>query len=91
MSEKDNGGQAFPTPSGNLGMNLRDWFAGMALPWAVETNSEAAVLMNALNTNPMDASDEEQGALRRAMMENAASAAYAMADAMLAARKAGER
>ena len=33
MTQKDNGGSAFPVSdlSGNWGMSLRDWFAGQAL------------------------------------------------------------
>ncbi len=31
MNEKDEGGPAFPTPSGRPGMTLRDYFAGEAL------------------------------------------------------------
>ena len=31
MSEQNDGGPAFPLPSGHPGMTLRDWFAGQAL------------------------------------------------------------
>ena len=77
MSEKNNGGPAFPSnnhPSTQaheavLGMTLRDWFAGQALPTVVDG---ALKLLRA--TEQMPAADKM------------AHAAYVLADAMLAER-----
>lgn len=76
MSDKENGGPAFPQndlsaynmgPDGigdGMGMTLRDWFAGRAL-----------------------ASLPISGAASDAAIDGAANVAYRIADAMLAARK----
>jgi hypothetical protein len=42
MSNKDDGGPAFPNPDRphtQPGMSLRDWFAGQALAWLVATGT----------------------------------------------------
>lgn len=74
MTTRDDGGQAFPTPTvfggnngavwGESGMSLRDWFAGQALAWCL---------------NEFGGNAEDQ--------THYAAAAYEIADAMLEARK----
>ena len=74
MSEKDNGGPAFPLDYsekgfGEQGMTLRDWFAGQALPSIIEGARKILIA-----TEQMPSSDRM------------AHAAYVLADAMLAER-----
>ncbi len=80
MSQKDNGGTAFPGPSftqgghpngHSMGMTLRDWFAGQAL---------AGFYANPDPHMPAEL-DGKPGVIR------VAQAAYQIADAMLEARK----
>lgn len=79
MSEKiEDGGPAFPTPEpqiyvDRLGMSLRDWFAGQAL----------AGILGSGEFLSADGLWVGNGALPTA------EAAYLLADAMIAARKAG--
>lgn len=63
--------QAFPTSSFRLGMTLRDWFAGQALPYACTINQQF------LQAHP-DANYPFHAAI--------AKDAYEIADAMLAER-----
>lgn len=76
MTERNDGGPAFPRPStqnpygpdgppdwGNVGMSLRDWFAGMALSCLMHSHDGACFTHDQL-----------------------AGRAYSMADAMLAER-----
>lgn len=82
----DDGGPAFPVPllpgeawAGNgtaNGMTLRDWFAGQALTSALSAAKGLG-----------DAGKDE----RRALFNSVASILYEMADAMIEARKGGER
>lgn len=88
MTTRNNGGPAFPragnyyqrldgatvTEDGELGMSLRDWFAGMAL--------QGMAASSGWESN-FDAS--EQGKLK--WLPEVAKVAYAAADAMLEARK----
>ena len=77
----DDGGPAFPMPSGdeprvnttthyNEGMSLRDWFAGKAI-----------------DSNMREAVEWYNAGTQCDVYARAASGAYRMADAMLAARK----
>lgn len=79
MANTPDGGQAFPfpdpqgpAPGAVLGLSLRDWFAGQALPQAIKHER----LVRASMIAP---SDFRYSAV--------ADAAYFMADAMLAARE----
>lgn len=75
MSKENNGGAAFPSPTGNLaqdgGLTVRDWFAGQAL---------AGIL---------PAGDKHGGgcAFTETEPEWIAEKAYAQADAMMARRQ----
>lgn len=80
-SEIDWGGQAFPTEGGDMsglypdpGMSLRDWFAGQALAGMM-------AMPNFENGNFHNNCGEP--------FAGPAGYAYRMADAMIAARKAG--
>lgn len=73
MSEKDDGGQAFPSSHYHDGMNLRDWYAGQALAGMLAHSTRYRPRQGA-PSNWHDAISEE---------------AYELADAMLAARKGG--
>jgi hypothetical protein len=85
MSEKDNGGPAFPRTvqawNGNLtaydGMTLRDWVMGQCIAAAF------GGCQDALTVNP---GESEEDAMRRYWTDVAKAAAIA-ADAMLEARK----
>lgn len=95
MTQED-GGPAFPCSKpvfedGSLmgrmecyGMSLRDYFAGVALPVAIENGWETI----ARNPAMLEESRTESG--RRKCLLKMAEMAYAMADAMLAAREAGK-
>lgn len=76
MSERDDGGPAFPTMTdggyARGGMSLRDWFAGQALP---------AVLMD---TAQVKAVADRMGIC---LTDAIAEVSYEVADAMLAERK----
>jgi len=79
MSERDDGGPAFPRPHGVVGeltpmdgMTLRDYFAAKALPWALARDY---------------GNDWGERGVRHLPL--AAKAAYKAADAMLLARKEG--
>jgi hypothetical protein len=82
MSETcNNGGYAFPVawPAPHVpepGMSLRDWFAGQALGHIISVTSAG---QHQPGRGPLD---------ERPIQERIAGDAYAMADAMLAARKA---
>lgn len=80
----DDGGPAFPgenfTENGfrngvNMGMSLRDWFAGQALPQLIVINDRVTA-------------GREKVPYELALKVTA-SQAYALADAMIDARKAG--
>ena len=93
---QDDGGPAFPhtveyrgeTSGGVIphgGLSLRDWFAGMALPEAIRLCAKADKESGPTNTtqeyiNMAVADDDDINTLEARL-------AYAMADAMLAARK----
>ena len=85
MANKDDGGPAFPLQIENrdqyegsqYGMTLRDWFAGQALA-GMFANPEISLSAARLNVS----TDE--------FRLDTARAAYASADAMLAARSKGE-
>ncbi len=84
MSEKDNGGSAFPRAGGELdkpidGMTLRDWVMGQCIAAAFGGCSGDEVLT-------VEPGESEDDALRRYWAEVAKAAAIA-ADAMLEARK----
>ena len=78
-TKQDDGGSAFPIPYGQVmsddgrGMSLRDWFAGMALQGWLASWSSES-------KHPVEV--EKAAKL-------VASNSYAMADAMIAARKEG--
>lgn len=83
MTKRDDGGPAFPAkwddhhdhlgnPDGTSGMTLRDWFAGQALAGLAANKKQTEA---ALGLGPEDA---------RVLL---AKTSYAIADAMLAARK----
>lgn len=82
---KDTGGQAFPIPGYELsnghieypesGMNLRDWFAGMALQGMLASESAVAVMMQISKEKGLDAG------------EVTTRTAYIIADEMLKERK----
>jgi len=86
MSGDKTGGQAFPSAPplpfsdglrhGKPGMTLRDWFAGQALAGISSTLTEMAGRENG----------DDAGALLLQGITGAGSLAYALADAMLAAR-----
>ena len=89
MSEKQDGGSAFPTdchpsndPEGLFrGMSLRDWLAGQAMP-ALMMNANAVVVAAAKSNSP-----DALRLAKSAYSESAiAAGAYALADAMLEAR-----
>jgi hypothetical protein len=84
VTEKENGGSAFPIPvaigptddlyDGQGGMSLRDWFAGQAL--------------SGIFANPdISASAARLSVTTESFREDCARAAYASADAMLAERQ----
>ncbi len=81
MSERDDGGPAFPramsvteinADPGAEGMSLRDWFAGRVLPSFVLSGLQIAQVEKKLGEN---------------ILREAASASYEIADAMLKARQ----
>lgn len=71
---KDNGGPAFPSPTGNPTqdgrLTVRDWFAGMALQGIIG------------NTTTLNVFAEFDGDIKK----HIAKVAYSQADAMLKAR-----
>ena len=82
MSEKDNGGDAFPvmnmaTGLIHQGMTLRDWFAGQALITLGEGNPNL----------PDDPADIRHWPKPMVMAVRRAKWAYLQADAMIEARK----
>ena len=90
MSKENDGGPAFPQDLQGRrgddpdmqGMSLRDWFAGQAMP-ALMTNSNAVFVAAAKSDSP-----EALRLAKLAYSETAiAAGAYALADAMLEARK----
>ena len=79
----NDGGPAFPVPGTEYndrypGMSLRDWFAGQALQGLTDTY-------------PISFLEDDSTSGHRAsqICKNRAQAAYAIADAMLAAREGG--
>lgn len=87
MSEIDNGGPAFPATvqgwndrlsQAQEGMSLRDWLAGQALPAVI-----AATAAGQHHPIPMYTGKGDNPKLEAAIARDA----YAMADAMLEARK----
>lgn len=79
MSKINDGGPAFPEPTGRgpyegawQGMTLRDWFAGQALAAMVSTPKETTEAANAAGMSRTDFVTE---------------CAYQLADAMLLARE----
>jgi|WetSurMetagenome_2_1015567.scaffolds.fasta_scaffold159204_2 hypothetical protein len=85
MVEHDDGGPAFPMPSGmeprvnttthfNEGMSLRDWFAGMAMQ---------SLLINPDYADEIDDAAAEEGV---DIHDLASHLAFDLADAMLKAR-----
>ena len=90
MSKENDGGPAFPQDLQGRrgddpdmqGMSLRDWFAGQAMP-ALMTNANAVFVAAAKSDSP-----EALRLAKLAYSETAiAAGAYALADAMLEARK----
>lgn len=93
-TKPEDGGPAFPSirameraRDGSMtitekepGMSLRDWFAGQAL---------AGFLATMANPKAVDAVYDEAAQMGRSFNQQLATDAYARADAMLAARKAG--
>lgn len=87
----DDGGPAFPRvvcedgvpPDVREGMTLRDWFAGQAL---TRSDLNSRIVERVIGENIQKFIVREQQEKAAAMARHA----YAIADAMLAARKAGE-
>jgi len=88
MSEKDDGGPAFPRPDerdghgngicqGSYGMSLRDWFAGQALACICPAYGDRHGMDDLVNIAT------ENG---RTLHEELAHAAYKIADAMISER-----
>lgn len=85
MSEKADGGSAFPTADGSWrgGMTLRDWFAGQAL-CAMGGKSADVVMASIPSLAKATGRDEEW---RKQMILGVTKSAYDIADAMIEARK----
>lgn len=83
-SRVDDGGPAFPNchPSSEPGMTLRDWFAGQALAGGRARDTVPDWQLDAWFGKTATSIKREQIVARDA---------YALADAMLAARKRGDR
>ncbi|TPK14121.1 hypothetical protein [Mesorhizobium sp. B2-5-11] len=78
--ERNDGGPAFPVTGatfGREGMTLRDWFAGQALPAIVNATSAGKHQPSGVDVRNSTYSK---------VVEGIAQDAYALADAMLAAR-----
>lgn len=73
MSERKDGGQAFPPGGFGKGMTLRDWLAGQALVGAMTTVTNLG---------------EAEAYQRRRVLDQLAAILYEVADAMIAARDA---
>lgn len=92
MGKPDNGGPAFPTPQDRFGeysssMTLRDWFAGQALPQAVEDYGQPNLSggqQRKNHGNPVLPYSAQAIGTREEII---ARQAYCYADAMLEARK----
>lgn len=93
MSDIDDGGPAFPVPplvidgkywdpsemhEGHLGLSLRDWFAGQAIPELIRIVDGATAGRD----------DVPDSIAAKAAAKVVAIQAYQMADAMIQARKA---
>lgn len=78
MSEIKDGGPAFPMAYGYCGMSLRDWFAGQALQVLITTHS--------LVSGPWGGQSSVSTTFGHMTSRHTAEHAYAIADAMLAAR-----
>ena len=87
MSKKNDGGPAFPTPArehaqGYDGMTMRDWLAGQALPALINCAYEVFIRAG------YGGNERAKKLATETYTETAiAAGAYAMADAMLEARK----
>lgn len=77
--EKNDGGPAFPVPweAGDVGMSLRDWFAGQALLAIGDVNPHL----------PGDRADPNIWPEPDVLAARRSSMAYLQADAMIAARE----
>lgn len=71
------GGPAFPDDRSQVGMSLRDWFAGQALQ---------GLLARDLQPNSLDNAHVNHAYVRRIDPETSARTAFKIADAMLAER-----
>jgi hypothetical protein len=74
-------------PDYRLGLSLRDWFAGQAEPLDVDVNRDYAT---AICGRPQPEDHSDLLAIAAWWAEADAKYRYLQADAMLAARKAGE-
>lgn len=92
MSEKDNGGPAFPIPAAEhsqgghfqeYGMSLRDYFAAAALTGFLADGSQRLV-NEAVVASPEGKLIADTQALARIVNGEIAKGCYALADAMLA-------
>ena len=97
MDDKDNGGPAFPNPAlanesfcpsfDMSGMTLRDWFAGQALPQAVEDYGQPEAMRSSGQRCDRGSPVLPYATAEMSRESIIAHQAYRYADAMLDARK----